>query len=362
MIKFLHAADLHLDSPFRALSPEQAAQRRQEQRGLLTELVELCNRRSCDLLLLSGDLFDSAGVWQDTLDALLRAFRACHAQIFIAPGNHDFYAPGSPYRAAAWPDHVHIFSKGTPEPVFLPELNAAIWGAAFTGPSSPALLEGFRVRDPNVCNLMVLHGDAENAGSPYNPVTIEQIASSGLSYLALGHIHAAGGARRAGSTAYAWPGCPMGRGFDETGGKGAYFGTLGQDGCALEFCPLPGRKYEILTVQAGADPRSSVEAALPADTQSDIYRIVLTGEADEPDVRALYEALAPRFWSLDIRDETTPRRDLWAGAGEDTLKGLFLQKLRQAMRSAPDERNAPLCELAARLGLSCMEGREVPEL
>ena len=66
---------------------------------------------------------------------------------------------------------------------------------------------------------MALHGDALNAGSPYNAVTREQIAASGLCYLALGHIHEKSGLQRAGETFYAWPGCPMGRGFDELGQK-----------------------------------------------------------------------------------------------------------------------------------------------
>ena len=69
MTKLLHAADLHLDSPFSSLSPEQAAQRRQEQRQIVTRLVEAANLHGCDALLLAGDLFDSDNVSADTLDA-----------------------------------------------------------------------------------------------------------------------------------------------------------------------------------------------------------------------------------------------------------------------------------------------------
>lgn len=355
MIKFLHAADLHLDSPFAALSPEKAAQRRREQRQLLDELAELCNAERCDLLLLSGDLFDTEAAWQDTMDVLARAFRACQARIFIAPGNHDFYAPGCPY-CGAWPNNVHIFTSQTPESVVIEELGAEIWGAAFTAPGSPALLEGFHVRDEGLLNMMVLHGDAENAAGPYNPITRAQIASSGLDYLALGHIHAASGPRQAGRTLYAWPGCAMGRGFDELGEKGVYLGVLSEQGCQLTFCPLPGRKYEILQVEAGEDPLAAVAAALPAHTESDIYRIILTGQSDPLDLRALHSALERRFFSLTLRDQTSPKRDLWESCGEDTLKGLFLQALRAKRDSSPE-----LCDLAARFGLAAIEGWEVSE-
>ncbi len=357
MIRFLHAADLHLDSPFQALSPEKAKARRQEQRQLLQDLADLCNDEGCDLLLLPGDLLDAEAAWQDTVDALCRALGACRARVFIAPGNHDFYAPGSPYRRAPWPENVHIFTSNVPSSVVLEDLGAEVWGAAFTARTAPALLEGFQIRDRGLLNLMVLHGDAETAGSPYNPITPAQIAASGLDYLALGHIHAASGLRRAGETAYAWPGCAMGRGFDELGEKGVYLGTLAPGDCRIEFRPLPGRRYEIVSVEAGEDPLAAVEAVLPPETGADIYRIRLTGACTPPDTRALYEALAGRFFGLTIRDETARRRELWAERGEDSLKALFLQ----ALYDHPKRQEDPsLAELAAAVGMAALEGREVP--
>ncbi len=354
MIKFLHAADLHLDSPFRALPPEKAAARRREQHGLLEALVELCDAERCDLLLLAGDLFDSEAARRDTEEALTRSLRACHAQVFIAPGNHDFYAPGSPYDGD-WPENVHIFQSEKPEAVVLEELNCAVWGAAFTAPAAGALLKGFRVADPSLVNLMVLHGDAENPSSPYNPVSAGEIEGSGLDYLALGHRHAAGGPFRAGVTSYAWPGCAMGRGFDETGQKGVYLGEVSKEGVSLGFRPLPGRRYEILRVEAGDDPLAAIEAALPLETGDDIYRVILTGQAEPPDLKKLEDALGARFYSLSLRDETTPPRDLWAEAGGDSLKGLFLKTLKGKRKDDP-----ALYDLAARLGVAALEGWEVP--
>ncbi|MBQ3072378.1 MAG: metallophosphoesterase, partial [Oscillospiraceae bacterium] len=63
MIKFLHAADLHLDAPFSDLPSAEARARRQEQRGQLAEIAELANAEQCDLMLLAGDLFDGAAVY-----------------------------------------------------------------------------------------------------------------------------------------------------------------------------------------------------------------------------------------------------------------------------------------------------------
>ncbi|MDR0889836.1 MAG: metallophosphoesterase, partial [Oscillospiraceae bacterium] len=175
MIRILHAADFHLDSPFSSLAPAQAAQRRREQRQALEQLAALCNENHCDLLLLSGDLFDSKRVYRDTLEALLQFFTACRAEIFIAPGNHDYLAPGSPYLTETFPDNVHIFSSPRVECVNLPQCN--VYGAAFSSAQCAPLLRGFRVDDPSAVNLMVLHGDALQPNSPYNPISREEIAA-----------------------------------------------------------------------------------------------------------------------------------------------------------------------------------------
>ena len=359
MIKLLHAADLHLDSPFAALSPEQAAARRAEQRSLIDELVELCSRQQCDLMLLSGDLFDSDNAYGDTIDALIRAFGRCSAKIFIAPGNHDFFTPGCAYDAAAWPENVHIFKTQALDSVVIPELGCQVYGGAFTGRACPGLLEGFSVQDEGLVNLMVLHGEVDMPTSAYNPISQQQIAGSGLDYLALGHIHQASGLCRAGATAYGWPGCAMGRGFDETGPKGCYLVSLERGDVQLEFSALTSRRYEQLTVAAGDDPLGAITAALPPDTQEHIYRIVLTGQADMPDCKALYQALQDRFFSLTLRDRTTPRRDLWENAQDDTLKGLFLKQLQAAAAQGSSE---DAVRLAAEITLALMEKREVPEI
>ena len=88
----------------------------------------------CAAVLLAGDLFDSARVYRDTLEALRAALAACRCPVFIAPGNHDALLPGSPYLENGWPENVHIFRTAEPERVSLPEgcvncLTEAVWNA-----------------------------------------------------------------------------------------------------------------------------------------------------------------------------------------------------------------------------------------
>lgn len=364
MIKFLHAADLHLDSPFTALPPRQAAQQRQEQRLLLTLMSELCRKNRCQLMLLSGDLFDGQRVYRDTIDALRAALSDCGAEVFISPGNHDALTSTSPYFTEAWPDNVHIFTSPEPEAIYLDALGCAVYGAAFTAPTMGPMLQNFRVpqNDKDYVNFMVLHGDAQLPSSPYNSISKDEIAASGLDYLALGHIHQTSGLCKAGQTHYAWPGCPMGRGFDETGRKGIFLGEIDKKTAKVDFLPLDLRQYEILQVDAGVDPLKSILAALPEDTQDHIYRIILTGESEGIDLSALYSLLDGRFFALQLRDQTEPPLDLWHRSGEDTLQGLSLHTLKLALERCETPEQRRCIELAARRIAQVCEGREVPAL
>ena len=360
MFKFIHAADLHLDSPFAALPPDRAAQRRQELRDLADRLAEYVREEGVDLVLLAGDLLDTRTPYQDTCRQLARALERMAVPVFIAPGNHDYYGPGSPWEQFSWPDNVRIFKSGTMETVDLPGLNAAVSGAAFTGPEQgTGLLTGFSAPRDGRVHLGVLHGEVEPAEARYDPIRKEEIAASGLAYLALGHIHRRG-ALRCGSTVCAWPGCPQGRGFDELGDKGFCQGTVSDDGAMdLTFVPFALRRYQVLEADVtGRSALEAIEAVLPADTARDCYRLILTGETEE-DLSGLAEQLADRFCTLEIRDRTRLAEDLWARAGEDSLRGLFLRDLRRRLDSAATEAEREIIAQAARFGLAALDRRDM---
>ena len=362
MIRILHAADLHLDSPFAALAPEQAAQRRGEQRDMIWRLAEECDSRGCDLLLLSGDLFDSGRVFRETAELLCEVLGSVRAKVFIAPGNHDPFSPASVYATLSWPENVHIFRSRTIEAVRLDSPMVNVYGAAFLETRESGLLDGFLADANERPNVMVLHGTLADTDSVYNPITELAVGASGLDYLALGHIHKRE-IRKIGKTTVGNPGFAMGRGFDELGPGGALFVELNDDACRVEPVDLGGRVYQTLEVPVSADPLAEITAALPEQTERDIYRITMTGTCQIPDLPALQAALSPRFYSLELIDKTLPPLELWKDVGEDSLKGEFLRQLKacyDAEDAGEDDRR--LVARAARLGLALMEGREVPEL
>lgn len=361
MLKLIHSADFHLDAPFSSLPPDLARQRRAEQRTLLTRLSQLVQTENADLVLLSGDLLDSSQTYQETVQALSRTLAEIHVPVFIAPGNHDFWSSRSIYAGTHWPDNVHIFSTVSVESIELPQLNCVVHGAAFTTPHadrSPLL--GFSAPQDGNTHLMVLHGEVDSRGR-YGPIDSQAIAGSRLTYLALGHIHACSGLQWAGGTAWAYPGCPEGRGFDELGDKGVLSVTIDGEDVSARFVPLAGRRYQLLTVDlTGADsPQEALEEALTPDLERDCLRIRFTGFWPEPlDLNALEALAAPRCFLCALRDETRPVRDLWERTGEESLTGLFLRGLRRKLEDVSDPQERERLTLAARFGLAALEHGE----
>ena len=361
-VKVVHAADFHLDSAFAALSAEQAKLRRRESRDLMERLANYVNQNEVEIVLLAGDLFDSGITYRDTIARLVDALGAMSARVFIAPGNHDFYSAKSPYATLHWPENVHIFRTDRIERVEIPELGCTVYGVGFTTPSrTESFLKDFSAEDDAGIRLMVLHGELGNPNSSYAPLLREEIAQSGVDYLALGHTHEHSGVLTAGETTYAYAGCPEGRGFDELGEKGILAGTVSRGSAEMRFVPFARRRYEILTVDvSGKDAETALRAALPGRTADDLYRVIFAGESDERgvDLARLYERLAPEFFHLELRDSTRIAEDVWARAEEDSLRGLFLRDLRTQMEGA-DEAQREKIVLAARYGLAALDGRDL---
>lgn len=343
-MKILHSADWHLDA---SLKGREAL--KEDLLGVPGQLAALCRRERCDLVLLSGDLFDGPCT-RESLRVVRDALEAMEVPVVIAPGNHDFWGPDSPW-GETWPENVHIFRGERLEYRDYPQLSCRVYGAGYESMDCPGLLEGFRAEGPWRYAVMALHGDPLQAASPYCPVTRDQVMESGLDYLALGHIHKEG-SFRAGGTLCAWPGCPMGRGYDETGVRGALIVTLGEVAQA-RFYPLDTPRFYDWEAPVVTTPEAALEDLLADQRTGDHYRITFTGEGEAPDLEAL-KARFPAFASLELRDRTVPPVDLWAQAGEDSFAGLYFGKLRALAAEDPE-----VGELAARISRQILAGQEV---
>ena len=353
-MKILHSADWHLDAPMTGKTDEQARFLRQELSKVPGKIAELAKQEKCDLILLAGDLFD--GVYtQDTYKKVYEALKNVEIPVFITPGNHDFCQPSSPYVAEVWPENVHIFKHPTMEAVNLPGLDCTVYGAGYEAMDCAALLENFRAEGSNKWHIGILHGDATNTSSPYCPVSPQQVRLSGLHYLALGHIHK-GDSFRSGDALCAWPGCPMGHGYDETGIKGVILLELG-DAVKAEFRPLDTPRFYDETLDAGSDAHQALASLLPGVATEDFYRVTFTGYADELDLNALANDF-PQVKNLILRDKTIPEKELWGAVGEDSLEGMYFGLLHDAL-DTESEAFRQRVKLAAQISRQILDGQEV---
>ena len=345
-MKILHTADWHLDAPV-----ETDFDLRREMASLPGKIAALCKTEGCDLMIIAGDLFDGEPA-PATVKEVMGVLEELAVPVVITPGNHDFCGQDSPYLREKWPENVHIFTRPEITDLVLSELDCRIYGAGYTSMDCPGLLKGFVAQGPEKWQIGVLHGEVV-AGSAYCPMTRAQIKESQLDYLALGHVHK-GGSLQAGKTVCVWPGCPMGKGYDETGEKGVVITELGGRSA---FVPLETTRFYDEQVDADGDPAQALAAALPALPTRDRYRITLTGYSPAFEPEALANAF-PHVPHLILRDETIPQVDIWSSAGEDSLEGEFFRILQENARSTSQSLQHR-AELAARISRRILDGQEV---
>ena len=354
MIRLLHSADWHLDAPMNGFEPEQAEFLRRQLRQIPEKIARLCVAGKCDMLLLSGDLFDGPAT-KESVEIVKNALASVKIPVIISPGNHDFVTADSPYVTETWPENVHIFKEPNLSVLDFPVLNCTVYGAGYTGMDCPVLLRGFQTANDGKWKIGVLHGEAGNTSSNYCPISRAQIQESGLHYLALGHIHKLG-TLRAGDTLCAWPGCPMGRGYDELGAKGILQVTL-DESASVAFIPLDTPRFYDEELEAGTDALASLKSLLPEVESSDFYRVTLTGYSVPLDLEAL-RAEFNHIPNLILRDETIPEKDLWENTDQDTLEGLLFAHLQNAAQSDSDTLSQRAI-LAARICRRILDGQEV---
>ena len=346
MIKILHSADWHLDSPLGLSDPGQRERLRREQASLPQKIVSLCKQKNCDILLLSGDLFDGAYT-PDTLQQLKIALQQVEIPVFITPGNHDFVGADSPWLTESFSQNVHIFTQPSIESVAIPNLDCRVYGAGFTSMDCPGLLKDFTAAQEETYAIGIFHGDPTQVSSSYNPITKEQVKNSGFDYLALGHIHK-GDQLKVGKTLCAWPGCPMGHGYDETGEKGVLLVTV-DEAAVAEFIPLDTPRFYDLEVPA----EQGLDSVLPPVGNDDFYRLTLTGPSEPLDIAKLQQDYA-HFPNLVLRDKTTPPLDIWGSENDDTLEGMYFKLLKEQV-----EQGSELASLSAKISRTLLSGQEV---
>ena len=269
MFKFIHAADIHLDSALHGLERYQGApvdEIRSATRRAFDKLIELAIDEGVAFVLLAGDLYD--GDWKDYNTGLyfverMGRLRQAGIRVFMVAGNHD--AASQITKHLRLPDNVTMFSTKKPERVILEELDVAIVGQGFSARAvTDDLSHAYPQGEAQLFNIGLLHTclDGKPGHEPYAPCTVDGLRSKGYQYWALGHIH-----KREVVSQDPWivfPGNIQGRHIRETGSKGCTLVTV-ESG---EIGEVEHRDLDVMRW-------SLCELDVPAsDTVDDIYERV----------------------------------------------------------------------------------------
>ncbi len=264
-MKFLHAADIHLDSPLAGIARRDPA---------LAELTAACTRRAfrnmIDLaiaeevafLLIAGDLYDAD--WKDHGTGLFFAaeMRRLGRPCLVIHGNHD--ATSVVTKTLQLPDNVTVLRSRAPQSVVLAEHGAVVHGQSFPNRAVPEdLAAGYPAPVPGLFNIGLLHSSVEDPGAhaSYAPCRLETLVNKGYQYWALGHIHTRATLHEAPWVHF--PGNPQGRHVRETGSRGATLVEVRDGRATLTHHATDVLRWAAVAVDAGgADSPAELAARL----------------------------------------------------------------------------------------------------
>ncbi len=356
-MRFLHAADLHLDSPLRGLDRYDGApvdEARGATRRAFDHLIAAALDHQVDFVVIAGDLYD--GDWPDHNTGLffikgVTRLAEEGIAVVLVRGNHD--AASRITKTLRLPKNLHVLTDSRPETRVLADLGVALHGQSFATAAVTADLAA-SYPDPiaGCFNLGLLHTslDGRPGHDPYAPTTLDVLRGKGYDYWALGHVHAAEVVCREPWVVY--PGNTQGRHIREAGSKGCALVTVEDGEITHQTIALDVMRWETLTLDIGdlPDQEALLEAATLglrqrlADVGDRVLaaRVQLRGEGPlhrllaarsdtvEQELRNFaLQASNGRAWLEKIEFRTRPPLDLDRIAKRDDPVGLLVRELRE---------------------------------
>jgi DNA repair exonuclease SbcCD nuclease subunit len=384
MLRLLHTADVHLGARHTDLGSQAAAQR-ERQFAAFRATVDLALAEKVDLVLIAGDLFDSNVQPRRSVErvaAELKRLVAARIRTVIVPGTHDVYDHASIYRAydfaglagATGSDLVTVLTPYTPEVEFA-GLDAVVFGRCFEtkrAPTSP--LAGFDASNDGRAKWRIglLHGSLsipDKTDRDEVVFTKEEVAASGLDYLALGHWHSVVQGK-AGATTYAYAGAPEPVALDQDRAGKVLLVTLderdGKRTVAIDERQVGRTRFEHLDVDAArleSQPAlvdALVKRADP-DLVLDVQVVGVRPDALDLNVDEVVDQLAGSFLKLRLRDVSATPLTEGPIPSAETILGAFIRDVeaRIAELEAGDDPSATEWRDVLRLGRLLLAGAEV---
>ena len=343
-MKFVHIADIHLDSPFKTISDraDLGTKRRLEQREALKKVINYIKENNIEYLFICGDLYEQEYIRESTIKYINDLFKEIpQTKIYIAPGNHDPYIKNSYYAIYNWNNNVKIFNQNVEK---IENEDVDIYGFGFNNfEMNENQLENINIENKNKINILITHGDLTE--SIYNPMNINILKNKGFNYVALGHVH-----KRDDSTNIVYPGSLISLGFDELGQHGMIVGEINNNNLIKKFIPVDDREFieKEINVDNIFSEEELIEKINNIEENNNLYKIILTGNRNFP-ININIKLLKNNI--IKIKNNTKIKIEI--RENNYSLKGIFIKKLNEKKENK--EINEDTYEKILELGMQVLE-------
>ena len=356
-LRIAHCADVHLETVF----PETrgGAARRSALANAFARIIDEALARKVDALTIGGDLYEAERAGPQTVRFLFEQFARFGKPVFVAPGNHDPYAPSSLLARGDVPDNVKIFNEAKWRAYPLAD-DVTLFGFGHT-PAEPGRPFARARFDRGGVQIALVHGSDEERCPPNKrataPFRADEVTAAGATVLLTGHYHGGYVVSERGRPVLAYPGSPEPIKFGEADAHGALFVTV--DGGSVKVESFPTARTRLIDATCSLEgvtnehaALGALETALSAYGTSDYVRLRLTGAVatgTRIDVDLMEQHFGASLGSLAIADATVSH-DYEAIAREPTVRGHVVGDLLEAGEEG---------RAALRYALAAFEGTDI---
>jgi len=349
-MKFIHCADLHLDSKLETnLDSSKAKTRRKELVTAFENVVTFAVQNNIQAVIVAGDLFDHIKVTERSVQTVCDIIEgADKVDFLVLSGNHDNVNPFE--KLSKLPSNLKFFSDKWVEYRYD---NVSILGIEQNKNNANVIYSSLET-DADRFNIVVMHGDVKSG-----EINLKQLKDKNIDYLALGHIHFNSINPLDTRGVYAYCGCLESRGFDESGEKGFYL--IDTDKKEYNFVTDPERR-RVLRLEVNISGlvtytqiKDKVQSVLNENNARacDMVKIVLKGECEidtNKDTAQLLSYLKNSFYFAKLQDDTKTKINVDDYKNDVSLKGEFVRQLILADLSDDEKEKVFKCAMSAIAG------------
>ena len=356
-MKFIHCADLHLDSKLESnMSREQAAERRNEILLTFKRIVDFAIKEGARAVLISGDLFDRKVISAKARNLVWDTIAENPELDFLyLRGNHDWQTDFMAGRDL--PENLKLFNGNWTEYQYG---QISIFGKETM---EDDMHYASLITQAERINIVMLHGQEvrSNVKDDASLISLPALKNRNIDYLALGHIHFYKKEALDYRGEYCYCGCPEGRGFDECGKKGVVLLEVENGKVNSRFVPMASRtlhevEVDITGLETATDLLREIHKKTEDIPSSDMVKVIFTGcytVETEKDFTYFEQAMEGRFYFMKFKDMSKLSIDYTEYEHQISLKGEFVRTVMNGKETQEEKEQMIL------LGIRALSGEEL---